>query len=314
MSSALQKFWDKPPVRIARIAGVIAALAGIASFFFAPHVPDCVKGLLLAVAAVLLALSVIPWALRQLCRRIGSPEMAYAINSQRHGMSYEDLIVHAAVQGDDGSLLIRREMLVRAHSLREELDHYILYPEVSRQRQSSTDLPQIQVLDNSFKTISVKEEDVSPDKIGRTFRISPPLRPGECIRYQVIEPSIPQLYDPTVREMNLSEYDYFAWDIGRPTRRLELKVLFPLEVGPTDCELDVWYAAGHSCSRVDVEFERVKGLLQQRRNGDSLTWTVEVPHPVLGLTYVIKWPVRRLVVEKAHGSSRTILRESEREQ
>ncbi len=220
-------------------------------------------------------------------------ERAYVFNSTLYGMAYEELSAHCTVH-EDGSAVFRREIDLVAYSIISEIDHYMLLPEAPKESKDFLELANVKPLDHDRK-LTPKIIHLSSGRMSLLVYISPPMSPGDHIRYQVIEKSPPGLYAITGLEERKVEYDYFGWDISRPTRKLAVKVFFPKGVSPNEFEYfeyDVWYAVGQSRSRQAKEYERIRGSLQWVEEGARFSLALNVLYPVLGLTYVIKWTLR----------------------
>jgi hypothetical protein len=313
MAQTLQTLWNSPPIKFfVGIVFVIAAGVKIWDFLLRPDISDRARLLVwivLIIAAFPFAAQVIGGQIthqidRAIERRVVQPksiepigevkdEIAYVFNSQRYGMSYEDLVAHCTIL-DDGSASFRREMDLRAHTQVAEVSHFMLLPEASR---NGEDLELISIKRLPpfvpLRTLTWQVTELSSGKISLTVSISPSLQIGNGFRYEIVEKSPPSLYAVTGLEERRVPYDYFAWDINRPTKRLEMKVLFPEGIQPPAFESDVWYAVGQSRSRHDQEFNRLSALLKPAQEGIYYALMAVIPYPLLGLTYAIKWTPAR---------------------
>jgi hypothetical protein len=278
----IQYFWNKPLTRvIVGIIAFIAAVAKILEFLIKPDIPSEAKlfiWIVLILTTLPLVVQVIVWGINR--------QIAYILYSKIYGMSYESLIVDCTIR-HDGSAIFQRKIDLSANLPIQEMDHYMLLPEASLKGEA---LELVEITPpGPFRKLTPTVTALSSGRMALTVSIQPSMSPGDHIRYQVKEKSPPSLYAVTGLEERKVEYDYFAWDISRPTKRLEINIFFPEDVQPVDSELDVWYAVGQSRSRHDPEYKRVRDYLHGRQEGVHYTLGATVPYPVLGLSYVIKW-------------------------
>jgi hypothetical protein len=306
-SGTLLEIWNKPVVRyFAAALAAVAAVVKILQFFVAPNVSSTVKltvwGVFLLAMFPFVAQGVVSGANRLVesaiekqMRQGNFPvpseevagEVAYVFNSQLYGMAYEELITHCTIH-KDGSAGFRREVELVAHSVVSKIELYMLLPEATPTGDDQLELAGAVSLTH-FRKLTSEVNRLSSGQMSLTVSISPELNSGQRLRYQVVEKSSPGLYAVTGREERKMPYDYFAWDITRPTKKLEMKVFFPEDVRPEAFEPDVWHALGQGQSTHSREYDRVKELLVERQEGLFHTLVFTIPYPILGLTYVIRW-------------------------
>lgn len=307
-SKSLLEIWNKPIVRY--LVATIAATSGIAKLIESQFKPSLPAGAKLTLWIVFF-LALLPFAahfivlgLKRLLKNVVEQqrreeaisarsgedvngEVAYVFNSRLYGRAYEELKAHCTIRGD-GSAAFRREVELVAYSPISDIDVYMLLPEAPQNGEDRLRLAKVESL-TPFMRIAEEPKRLSSGQIYLRMHFSPTLGPGQHVRYQVMEESSPGLYAITGLEERKMPYDYFAWDITIPTKALEVKVLFPEGVHPQKFEPDVWHALGQGQSTHNQEYERVKSLLIEQREGVFYTLVFEVPHPILGLTYVIRW-------------------------
>jgi hypothetical protein len=302
----LLKLWEKPLVRY--LVGAVAAVAGIGKILQILYNPDA-SGAVKALLWVVIALTLLPLGFyygrrfvcpeRQTDERYRSEMMpppdsemvrkvAYEVNSILYGFGYEDLAAHCTIRSD-GSAAFRREVQLRAQSPVHKLEVYMLLPEASEDGESVVNLDSVTSL-TRFKRIEHEVTRSSSGNIYLTLNIIPGVTPDDPLfEYEVSEHGSAGLYALHGEKDRKMDYDYFAWDISRPTRKLRMKVLFPEGVQPLRSYHDVWHALGQAESTFEQEHDRVKELLKEGKEGAFYTLTFEVPYPILGLTYVICW-------------------------
>ena len=214
-------------------------------------------------------------------------EIAYKFNSQLYGLARQELTAHCMIRRD-GSAAFRREIEVIAYAPVDKTELYLLLPEAPKKGEELLEVAQVVPLTRLFR-IEQKKTMPSSGQMYLTLSFSPALEPGDNIRYAVEEESDPGLYDVGGQAKRQMEDDYFAWDIIKPTKKLEMKVIFPEGFEPARVEPDVWHALGQGQSTHNREFNRVKEQLRKGREGVMHTLEFTIPYPILGMTYVIRW-------------------------
>jgi hypothetical protein len=304
VSEALTRFLDNPILRY--VAEAVALLSGIGKIIdlgVDPGFPSWAKVMLWVIFVLALLIVAIlgyraypTWLLKSLIAGTGpkkpadkeiAGEVAYKFNSQLYGLAHQELITHCMVR-PDGSAAFRREIEMVAYAPVDTTELYMILPEAQKTGEGLLEVIRVEPLTELYR-IQKKETMPSSGQMYLTLSFLPALEPGDCMRYAVEEESDPGLYDVGGQALRQMEYDYFAWDIIKPTKKLVMKVIFPEGFMPAKVEPDVWHALGQGQSTHSREFNRVKELLRRGREGIMHTLEFAIPYPILGMTYVIRW-------------------------
>jgi hypothetical protein len=219
---------------------------------------------------------------------------AYLFLSERYGVGYLSLDVECTIN-PDGSAIVQRKVQVKAYSQIGELDNFMLLPENSPSGEK-----------RNVNIVSVKS--LTPGKnVTKTFKrefgrlsaevsITPQLKPGEELTYTMIEELPPKLYaiGATKAELSLreDEFDYFGWNINRPTQQLTLKVFFPEKDAPDFYRTQVRYASvsGFPSNRLQPnEEKRIHDPRGESESKNQYSLNIDVNYPMLGLIYILRW-------------------------
>jgi hypothetical protein len=203
----------------------------------------------------------------------------------RRGLRAWDVAREAAIHPSKLSLIENGRIEAPPH-LAERIV-YMSLPEASPENEL-LELVEAEGFD-PFRTVRPVVTELSPGAMTLTVVVSPPLEAGDSIKYRIVEKGPPGLYAVTGLEDRKLSFDYFAWDINTPTRRLEMRVMLPAGFQPLTAGSDAWYALGQTRSRHAQEYERMRKLLEQRQEGAYLALVATIPYPLLGLTYAIIW-------------------------
>ena len=228
----------------------------------------------------------------QISAHIAEQNDIYIITADRYGIGYESLEVSCTIR-EDGSAITRRKVKVRAYDRVSEIDNYLLTPEK---------LPPNGVIENlNVRSLTKKYSVASRTKVEqkRTSAIlsfSPPLLEGECLEYEMIEELPKNFYAINFSEEAISAretpFDYFGWNINRPTRKLSIKVYFPERSKPNFFRTQVRYAStsGFPSDRSQYREQAHLDLpTMDGPDGDRFVLTLEVEYPMIGLIYILRW-------------------------
>jgi len=228
---------------------------------------------------------------------LSGAELAFRHYAKRYGISYHLMQVECSIR-EDGSALVQRRVTLEAYSEVSELDTFLVIPESARPRGKERDI------DNVGIRSATPGWEVSPirafEESGRLYTeipISPPLKEGQSITYELTEKLPPGLYAIGLSKKQLATRetpeDYFAWNISRPTRKLTLKVFFPEGVKPTVHGVEVRYAsaaAGFPSKRSHYEEKkRLERPFLGDPEGGRYVLKLDVDYPMIGLVYFLNW-------------------------
>jgi hypothetical protein len=213
-------------------------------------------------------------------------EDIYRITAEKYGFGYNRGVLTCVIDGDGNAAFVR-EMQIEAHTTVEEMNFYLIFPESTDVSEEPIAPPEVESLTPGY---SLKPDARSTNNRYYTrFEIEPPLPSGKTLEYIFTERTRKPLYAPDKSKIGTTPWDYYAWDITRPTKRLEVLVTFPVGFRPDRPAHDVWYSIGQSQTRNPAEYNRVRPFLKSEKIGALETLKLSVDYPVLGLTYVIRW-------------------------
>jgi TIR domain len=218
-------------------------------------------------------------------------EVAYTFFSKVYGQALENLVVHGTLH-EDGSMTVRRESKLTNYSDEiATLEQYLF----SDARSGSIDVAQVECLYPTSKSVSWRVQQATSGTLTLLVDIAPPLKKDESIELIVVDRTPPGAITTTYSEMQemlqhgkAYPYECLFWEIARPTKYLELKVLIPKALAPTSAEPDVWFGAGRITSKQELHritdaFKRVTaGALYEELS-------LDIMYPVPGFRYAIRW-------------------------
>lgn len=219
-------------------------------------------------------------------------EVVYQGFSTLYGLSYEELLVHGTLL-EQGAMKLWRSSKVRAHASGiAKLDHYLI-SESPDEKDIQVDLQCL----TPFKQLSKEAQRVSSRELYLTIGISEPLMPNEPLEFTVTEIAPNGSVSTTKAELQkrlVSGKKHFAyeslyWEITRPTKRFQLKLILPSSLKPKDENFDVWY--GRSRIRHTKEFSRISdnNWFRIEPAGDQIELILDVMYPIATLIYAIRW-------------------------
>ena len=274
---------------LSRYTGLLSTIFAIVTFFF-PDVPDEVRYALLGITLVsVLYLAVRPYFPLDRFR------IAYEANAYIYGYKYEKLELSAIMAEDGSAVLVRKVRAVAASSELDAVHHYLMVPG-SKEGGQLLPSPTARVTswDDQLRRLSL-EQVRSPEGYNSfKINIDPPLGKGGQIEYAVEETAPPGTFATTTDELPTdTPYEWFAWEISRPTKELLLELSIPLTLGTHTHHADVWRGTEYGHSTFVPEFDRVASGWQETtrtlKGKDYLVLSLRVSYPILGMRYVIKW-------------------------
>lgn len=227
---------------------------------------------------------------------VSEAEAAHRYLSRNYGFAYAVVEVECTIR-DDGSADVRRVAEVEAYSQVGNIDTFLFIPEEAPSgEERDVEIVCVKPL-TPGRTISW-EFLKGARSLAAKLTIAPRLNPGETFRY-VIEERLPAgLYAidlcPEELAKRKTPYEYFGWDIKRPTRYLSMKVYFPEGIKPDGYDNEVRYASAApdilDASRV---FYEGQGRLEKPElggpEGGRHPLQQNVEYPIVGLLYLLRW-------------------------
>lgn len=219
----------------------------------------------------------------------------YQYMADRYGAGYRELRVDCKI-APDGSASIERTVKFEAFTELEELETYLLIaappPEDSQLRPEPVKIESLSRNRSVTPTYSFRQER----KITAKLHFKPALRRGEVADFRIIEsiPSSQFAIGRTAEDLRgrREPFDYFGWNINRPTHDLLMRVSFPEGELPEVRWVEVAFAstAGLSSGIEQSEERRRTGELEELEpEFGQHVLRLRVPFPMIGLVYIIKW-------------------------
>lgn len=223
-------------------------------------------------------------------------EQAHTYWARRYGIGYNLQQIRWDI-AENGAAVVERTVEIDAYAALDDLDTYLTIPEKSSDgTKRYVDFEDIKSL-SPDRLITLEEKKVETElrRLSAKIVFSPRLRDGERAIYKMIERLSP-VYAINLSEEDLRQrekpYDYAAWNINRPTRRLIMCVCFPDGARPTNYGTEVRYAStsGFPSDRLHYdEHIRLQEPILEKMNDGRYTLQIEVNYPMLGLIYVLQW-------------------------
>lgn len=225
-------------------------------------------------------------------------DQSYEYYAKKYGFGY-DLIEVDCFINHDGSAIVQRKIQVTAFANLSELDTFLLVPEAH---------PQGDPRDISFGTIRSLTDGWTVtlgnirEEFGRSSAsivIAPSLNSEQSIIYEMIEQLPANLYAINLPldevEKRQTPYDYFGWNINRPTGKFCLRVHFPGFPNPFLPKIhsaEVRYASASgfpSINKHHQETSNLRGPFMKESDGGRHVYTLNISYPVIGLIYSLRW-------------------------
>lgn len=284
-------------VRLAALAiGFLSGSAKLLDFIFAAPIVQ-------AFATIGLFTVILYFVFVILYRIIGrsEDEKVYQIMSKRYGMSYDLVEVDCTIK-ENGSAIVQRTIDVRAYSNIEEVDNFMLIGEKDpdgNERDIRLDRKNVKSLSNDHTiTIAPGATGIRKEfgRLSAVVAITPPLKNGDSMKYQLIEHLDEGLFainlTPDQINKRKSNFDYFGWNINRPTQKLIIRVFFPINYKPEFFRDQVRYASvsGFPSDRTQKNEElRLKKPSISQVDGGRYVLNQEIDFPMIGLIYILRW-------------------------
>ncbi|MCP5094107.1 MAG: CpsD/CapB family tyrosine-protein kinase [Chloroflexi bacterium] len=218
-------------------------------------------------------------------------EQSFLNSAQRYGLGYNSVSVRCIIN-PDGSAKIIRKIEATAFSKFARLDTYLLITGKSNDMEIGT----IQSL-TPGRTIIIGDVKEELGRLSAELSFDPPLIEKETITYAMEEELVSSgLFAIGLSENEMSKrttpYDFFNWNINRPTQKLTLEVCFPKYVKPYVYGAEVRYASasGFPSSRLhDVELKHLSRPTWDKTSEDQNILRLDVKYPMIGLIYGLRW-------------------------
>lgn len=236
---------------------------------------------------------------RQLAQQLEQkPEAAYLFNARRFGGGHVNASFTCEIH-DDGSANVRRDIEVEVFSRLSSLDAYLVLPSDDADAPRDASL----VIDKLMPSTSAPRIKLDIQETGSKYQnatnltFTPPLRPGEKLSYSLTERGMGSVFLMTAPPSDPAQAErateFFGWSIDRPTKRLELKVVFPPGYETTAVYPEVRRASSSGFSNAIIqESETIRvdwPSLSEPDEHNRRTLSMVVEYPMTGLVYTVRW-------------------------
>jgi hypothetical protein len=269
---------------------VIASLSGLVIRLFPNATNEVLWGTAIISAAAVLSF-VAQIALKY--RHHLTDRFVYRIVARKYGYGYEDLKVKAFLKKPaDGGMRLHRRVNIKTTSVQDCVRHYL--HALAQPSQGVVEIAGIHLIEPKWISTTAKKVPELSYKQGMVIEVTfkPPLAAGDTAVYEIREKFPPGSFATTAQEMadmNLLQ-EHFSWIVDKPTKHIQIEVFVPTSLAPIECGYDVWYSV-YSEQRHRQEWDRMHAFFKTEENKD-LDFTcmrLDIPFPVLGLVYVIRW-------------------------
>lgn len=219
-----------------------------------------------------------------------SAKQAFIYTASRYGIGYESLSVTCIIC-NDGSAKVLRRIKVNAHAEIAHLDTYLLIDgNVNNENRSK-----VRSINDEREIMLVNTKKEAGQLSGELL-INPALQKGDSLIFAMEENLSSRLFAIGMTEDELSTrnspYDYFNWNINRPTKQLILEVHFPNFAKPYVFGGEVRYASASGFPSVrlhDIELKHLSPPKWVEPHNKKEVLKLEVNYPMVGLIYGIRW-------------------------
>lgn len=226
---------------------------------------------------------------------VDEDEQCYGTIAERYGIGYDSLDVECVI-AEDGSAMVTRRVQVDACSEIGELDTFLLIRESAPTGEERyIDLIEARSLTPDWD-VSVTDVRKEYGRLSALVAISPPLTEDQNVGYELKEQLPAGLYAIDLTKEQIKEretpYEYFGWNINRPTRKLTLTVYFPEAINrPATYGAEVWIASASGMPSNRVQHEEQKRLKRPVLDsvGGRYFLRLSVDYPMIGLIYILRW-------------------------
>lgn len=221
-------------------------------------------------------------------------ESSFLFSARRYGIGYDVQEIKCIIDRD-GSAEVQRSSTILAFSVINSIDTYLLVPESAIEgEQRTVGFLNIESLSPDRNVIITNKKNES-QRQSVEISFAPPLRSGDEAQI-LMEEELPNglfAIDLTQEQINQRKkpYDYFAWNINRPTRHLKLQIFIPDSYTPGIYQAEVYYASASGFPDERVQYEEQKRIQNPVRTivDGRCILTLEVDYPMIGLIYMVRW-------------------------
>jgi hypothetical protein len=268
----------------------MASLSGLSTFLY-PDAGPAIRSIAWILTGIAL-LSFAYQAARSTLYRF-QDEIAYQIGAHKFGYGYTALRIRAYLDAEGGGMRSHRRVRLKTTAVQSHIRHYL--------RSLGTDLKDSVAVvgchfmkpDGTVITATRVPALSQPSGLVIDVQFNPALEEGDSAYYEVQEQFPDGSFATTAEELTKMglEHEYMAWHIDKPTKHVRLEVFVPNSLNPVDVGYEVWYGI-YSQQTHAAERDRLSSYFHIDDYGEYTVLELEIPYPVLGLDYVIRWKYR----------------------
>lgn len=227
-----------------------------------------------------------------------SKSSIFELKAHEYGIGYELLDVECEIRKNE--VEVRRSLKVKAFSTIRQLDNFLhLKPDEGDHSEKRP--PRVVPGSNETRGLEIVNPELQSNVLAIT--ITPQLNPNEAVEYVLIEATRNSFFKLSIlkeeydRRMEVADHDFLGWRIDRPTRELNLKVIFPDNRKPSFHDYGVYFAPVAPLENSGMQFRREQA--EQKRKVDApiihistrgqCELVLRVNNPVVGLIYTLFW-------------------------
>lgn len=220
-------------------------------------------------------------------------KLAFLYAGSRYGIAYEAITVDCHIK-QDGSAMITRQVDLLTYSDTGQLDTFLLFSKEPPDNKWNNDIVRVRSLSPGREVI-LSPTLQNAGRLANILNITPPLKIGERMAYSLTEPIPPEFYAMSLtKEDDDDPFDYFGWNINRPTGKFSLRIHFPQIFGvPQDFEAEVRYASASGLHlehfQKQEQLRSVTPIVRKDDDNKGYMLLLNVDYPMTGLIYVLKW-------------------------
>lgn len=278
----------------ALVLAIVAGSIGIVG----PSVPAELR--FAAAGFVALAILVLASLVARDWWRLRNPEeyqrgRAYEYSGQACGVGYEGLRIVGHLNETDGSMILRREVRLKAFGLKvSKIDQRVNVPNGPDTGAAITGKIIHGMIegDRTPVKITVSSFEQGPRSHHAILKFEPQIQQNQVLAFTYEEALNRGAMALTLEDQKTrkEDFQYLAWDIDRPVKDFELRLSWRTGMPIANPRSEVWLGKTQELHDAEVKrITRLKGFRDNSATADPHL-TLGVRYPVLGgLAYVLLW-------------------------
>lgn len=219
------------------------------------------------------------------------------LSGKFYGLSRKKFLIHAVLKEDGSMLTVGETEFITTMNDVAGIAHYKNVPHLPEETQGKIGVKITSKFAGKMKVepqIRVQRKDY----IFWSLNFRPPLKKGEVVNYTYEERILPGSFVNTYEKLRQRgmEREHYSMRISYPTEFFRIKVLFdvPPELEPEECNFDVWFGTAQVKHLEEIKrIQEKKHFFWDYEKG-KLYCQLEIPYPIHGLYYALKWKPREL--------------------